>query len=173
MRIIGICGPFGSRAKQLATLLKEKIEVENSVTLIEEEQFCSPDFELDKDGLLSAIHKAEDIIIVVGHFLFEDATLREALEIKVFMPEDKDSCLCHYLAASQSQSVTLASLLQEYEKKLKPANDNRINPSQGYADISVPSSNDFRALLSLLHSAVTSIDEAPKQTTGRSSYGFF
>ncbi|WP_133128284.1 hypothetical protein [Legionella nagasakiensis] len=172
MRIAGICGPFGSRTKQLAMLLEKAIADKTPVILIEEESFYKADLQLDIDRLLAAIREAEGIVIVVGQFLFEDAALRNALNIKVFMSEDKDSCLCNHLTAPRSQSVTLDSLLREYEEKLKPANDHRINPSQKHADIIVPSSTHFKVPLSLLLSAVTTIDQAPKLARSH-SHGFF
>ncbi len=79
------------------------------------------------------------IIVLEGILLFAEPQLREKLDIRIFMDAPLDICLIRRLNRDINEhSRTLESVLEQYQKTVRPMYLQFIEPSKKYADIIVP-----------------------------------
>ncbi|KAK4530288.1 hypothetical protein CCYA_CCYA04G1145 [Cyanidiococcus yangmingshanensis] len=79
-----------------------------------------------------------EVLILEGILTFYHERVRELLHLKVFVDEDADVCLCRRIqrdVVERGRSVDV--VLAQYEKTVKPALDNFINPQKRLADLIV------------------------------------
>ncbi|BAM79395.1 uridine kinase [Cyanidioschyzon merolae strain 10D] len=77
-----------------------------------------------------------EVLILEGILTFYHEKVRELLHLKVFVDEDADVCLCRRIQRDVVQrGRSVESVLAQYEKTVKPALDNFINPQKRLADI--------------------------------------
>jgi uridine kinase len=82
---------------------------------------------------------AGDSIIVEGLFIFNDPLLRSKMHIKVFVDVDGDTRLSRRIRrdiCDRGRDIT--SVLDQYEKYVKPGYIHFIEPSKRFADMIVP-----------------------------------
>lgn len=68
------------------------------------------------------------VVIVEGILIFQDPTLREMLDIKIFVETDADV---------RDRGRTLESVITQYLTTVKPMHEQLVEPSRKYADIIV------------------------------------
>lgn len=68
------------------------------------------------------------VVIVEGILIFQDPTLREMLDIKIFVETDADV---------RDRGRTLESVITQYLTTVKPMHEQFVEPSRKYADIIV------------------------------------
>ena len=79
------------------------------------------------------------IIIVEGILLFSEETLRELMDIRIFMSAPLDVCLIRRLKRDVvERHRSVASVLLQYETTVRPMYLQFIEPSSRYADLIVP-----------------------------------
>ena len=79
------------------------------------------------------------VIIVEGILIFEDETLRNLMDIRIFVDTDADIRLCRRIARDVNQrGRTLESVLTQYQQTVKPMHEKYVEPSKKYAHIVVP-----------------------------------
>ncbi len=79
------------------------------------------------------------VIIVEGILIFENAPLRELMDIKIFVDTDADVRLCRRIKRDVTKrGRTLESVLEQYQATVKPMHEKYVEPSKRYADIVVP-----------------------------------
>lgn len=79
------------------------------------------------------------VIIVEGILIFENKTLRELMDIKIFVDADADIRLCRRIKRDVTKrGRTLESVLTQYQATVKPMHDMYVEPSKRYADLVVP-----------------------------------
>ena len=79
------------------------------------------------------------VIIVEGILIFEDAALRELMDIRIFVDTDADVRLCRRIARDVNQrGRTLESVLEQYQTTVKPMHEKYVEPSKKHANIVVP-----------------------------------
>jgi uridine kinase len=94
-----------------------------------------------------------DVIIVEGIFVLYDQKLRNLLDIKLFVDTAEDICLARRLRrdiAERGRDVT--SVLNQYERFVKPAFEDFISPTKQYADIIIPRGADNKVAIRLVAS---------------------
>lgn len=80
-----------------------------------------------------------DVIILEGILVFYDPEVRSMLNMKVFVDEDADICLSRRIKRDvAARGRTVESILEQYERFVKPAFENYISPTKRYGDIVVP-----------------------------------
>lgn len=78
-------------------------------------------------------------IIIEGIHTFWDPEVRELLDYKVFVDVDADTRLARRIRRDIAlRSRTVDSVLDQYEKYVKPAYDKFIEPMKAHADVIVP-----------------------------------
>eukprot|EP00171_Calliarthron_tuberculosum_P006570 IDg6570t1 len=98
-----------------------------------------------------------DVIIVEGILSFYDKSVRDMLNMKIFVDEDADICLVRRITrdvASRGRSVE--SVLAQYTRFVKPSFEEYILPTKRYSDIVVPRGGENLVAIDLIikHSAL-------------------
>ena len=78
------------------------------------------------------------VIIVEGILIFQNPTLREMFDIKIFVETDADvRILRRALRDVEERGRTLQSVVDQYLTTVKPMHEQYVEPSRKYADIVV------------------------------------
>jgi len=78
------------------------------------------------------------VIIVEGILIFQNPTLRELFDIKIFVEADADvRILRRILRDVEERGRTLQSVVNQYLNTVKPMHEQFVEPSRKYADIIV------------------------------------
>lgn len=78
------------------------------------------------------------VIIVEGILIFQNPTLREMFDIKIFVETDADErILRRCLRDVEERGRTLQSVVTQYLTTVKPMHEQYVEPSRKYADIVV------------------------------------
>ena len=79
------------------------------------------------------------VIIVEGILIFENRHLRELMDIRIFVDTDADVRLCRRIKRDVTKrGRTLESVLEQYQRTVKPMHEKYVEPSKKYANIVVP-----------------------------------
>ena len=76
------------------------------------------------------------VIIVEGILIFQDPTLRDMFDIKIFVETDADVRILRR-ALRDIRGRTLESVITQYLTTVKPMHEQYVEPSRKYADIIV------------------------------------
>lgn len=91
------------------------------------------------------------IIILEGILLFSDKTLRELMDIRIFMSAPLDVCLIRRLKRDVvERHRTFESVIHQYETTVRPMFLQFIEPSSRYADIIVPRGGENRIAIEMI-----------------------
>ena len=91
------------------------------------------------------------VIIVEGILIFENETLRELMDIKIFVDTDADIRLCRRIKRDvNKRGRTLESVIEQYQTTVKPMHEKYVEPSKKYADIVVPEGGKNRIALDMI-----------------------
>lgn len=79
------------------------------------------------------------VIIVEGILIFENASLRDLMDIRLFVDTDADIRLCRRIKRDVSKrGRTLESVLAQYQATVKPMHEKYVEPSKKYANLVIP-----------------------------------
>ena len=79
------------------------------------------------------------VIIVEGILIFENAALRNLMDIRIFVDTDADVRLCRRIKRDvNKRGRTLESVLTQYQDTVKPMHEQYVEPSKKYANLVVP-----------------------------------
>lgn len=95
------------------------------------------------------------IIIVEGILIFTDPSLRECLDMKIFVDADPDDRLSRVISrdiVERGRSVN--KVLDRYEKTVKPMLLQFIEPTKRYADIIIPQGGHNTVAINMLISTI-------------------
>lgn len=91
------------------------------------------------------------IIIIEGILLFAESSLREIMDIRIFMETALDICLIRRLKRDiKERERSLDSVLAQYEETVRPMFLQFIEPSKRYADIIVPRGGNNRIAIDVI-----------------------
>ncbi len=100
------------------------------------------------------------IIILEGILLLDDPLLRTLMDIKVYIDTDPDIRLLRRIQRDVTErGRTLESVLEQYEKSVRPMHLQFVEPSKRYADIIVPEGGHNEVAIDLLVTKIRSILE--------------
>ena len=78
------------------------------------------------------------VVVVEGILIFENRTLRDLMDIKIFVDTDADvRILRRVLRDVKERERTLDSVVSQYLITVKPMHDQYVEPSKRYADLIV------------------------------------
>jgi uridine kinase len=81
------------------------------------------------------VHPAK-VIIVEGFMIFENAELRDLMDIKVFVDTDADERLMRRIIRDVNErGRSLESVINQYSNTVKPMHELFVEPTKKYADI--------------------------------------
>jgi uridine kinase len=79
------------------------------------------------------------VIIIEGILIFDNAALRNLMDIKIFVDTDADvRILRRILRDVKKRGRTLDSVVNQYLTTVKPMHEQFVEPSKRYADIIIP-----------------------------------
>ena len=79
------------------------------------------------------------VVIVEGILIFENAEVRDLMDIKIFVDTDADvRILRRVLRDVKERERTLDSVVSQYLTTVKPMHEAFVEPSKKYADVIVP-----------------------------------
>jgi len=98
------------------------------------------------------------VIIVEGILLFENKTLRDMMDIKIYVDTDADIRFIRRLLRDvQERGRTLDSVVEQYTTTVKPMHEQFVEPSKKYADIIVPEGGYNMVALNMIVEKIRSI----------------
>ena len=98
------------------------------------------------------------VILVEGILLFENKTLRDMMDIKIFVDADADIRFIRRLSRDvQERGRTLESVIEQYCTTVKPMHEQFVEPSKKYADIIVPKGGYNQVALNMIVEKIRSI----------------
>lgn len=101
------------------------------------------------------------IIILEGILLFAEAPLRNVMSIKIYMETPLDICLIRRLKRDIiERDRSLESVLEQYEKTVRPMFYQFIEPSKLYADIIVPRGGENRIAIDMIQAKMREMLES-------------
>lgn len=91
------------------------------------------------------------IIVLEGILLFVEQSLRELMDIRIFMETALDICLIRRLKRDiKERGRSLDSVLKQYEETVRPMYLQFIEPSKRYADLIVPRGGGNRIAIDMI-----------------------
>lgn len=91
------------------------------------------------------------VILVEGILIFADPDLRELCDVKVFVDTDADIRLTRRIRRDiEERGRTIKSILDQYEKTVRPMHLEFVEPSKRYADIIIPEGGHNMVALEIL-----------------------
>jgi uridine kinase len=92
-----------------------------------------------------------DVVIIEGILIFFTKSIREMMDMKIFVDTDSDVRLARRIRRDiQERGRDLESVLLQYEKFVKPSFDDYIMPTKQYADIIIPRGGGNKVAIDLL-----------------------
>ncbi len=83
--------------------------------------------------------ESQPAILIEGILIFENEALRNLMDIKIFVDTDADLRFIRRLVRDiRDRGRTLESVLEQYEKTVRPLHLEFVEPSKRYADIIIP-----------------------------------
>jgi len=83
--------------------------------------------------------ESQPAILIEGILIFESEALRNLMDIKIFVDTDADLRFIRRLVRDiRDRGRTLESVIDQYEKTVRPMHLEFVEPSKRYADIIIP-----------------------------------
>ncbi len=102
--------------------------------------------------------ESKDIIILEGIMILEDESLRDIMDIKIFVDTDPDVRIIRRIVRDiNERGRTLESVIDQYLKTVKPAHEQFIEPSKKFADIIIPEGGYNKVAIDIMVAKVKSI----------------
>lgn len=96
-----------------------------------------------------------DIVILDGILLFEDAELRDFMDIKIFVDTDADIRILRRIKRDiDERGRTLDSVIEQYIKTVKPSHEQFIEPFKKYADIIIPHGGENKVAIDFISTKI-------------------
>ncbi|MCQ2341632.1 MAG: uridine kinase [Paludibacteraceae bacterium] len=92
-----------------------------------------------------------EIVIVEGIMVLHDADLREQLDLKVFVDADGDDRLIRVIKRDiVERGRTVESVIERYQRVLKPMHEQFIEPCKRYANVIIPQGGHNNAAINMM-----------------------
>ena len=93
----------------------------------------------------------KDVIIVEGIMSLYDKTLRDQMDLKIFVDAGADERLLRVIVRDMAErGHPLEMLISKYRNVLKPMHDEFIEPTKQYADIIIPNGGNNEQAIQML-----------------------
>jgi uridine kinase len=133
-------------------LLQEHLKL-----LREEKSVDIPQYDYSQHLRAASTKRVEhhSIIVLEGILLFTDPMLREFMDIQIFMDTPLDVCLLRRVRRDViERSRDVDSVLDQYQKTVRPMYMQFIEPSKRYADIIIPRGGENRIAIDLIKAKI-------------------
>ena len=136
-------------------LLKQQLE-----QLIARQPIDKPVYDYaDHNRSTQTVHvEPKDVIILEGILILEDESLRDLMDIKVFVDTDDDIRIIRRIKRDLvSRGRTLDNIIDQYLTTVKPMYHQFVEPTKRYADIIVPEGGENQVAIDLLVTKIKAI----------------
>ncbi len=97
----------------------------------------------------------KNVIIVEGILIFENESLRDLMDIRIFVDTDADVRLCRRIKRDvNKRGRSLESVLTQYQQTVKPMHERYVEPSKKYAHMVVPEGGKNWVALDLIRGRI-------------------
>lgn len=169
--IIGIAGGSASGKTSISRHIQEKFSDLTRVLVIRQDDYYKDQSHkpmseriktnYDHPSALSDVSECCypcDVLILEGLFILEDESLRNLLDIKVFVDTDADIRFIRRLNRDvQERGRTMESVVNQYMSTVRPMHESFIEPSKRFADIIIPEGGANTVAIDLLNTKISSI----------------
>ena len=99
-----------------------------------------------------------DVVVVEGILVLTDKSLREMMDVKVFVDADADERLIRVISRDCiERGRTPQMVIDRYRETLKPMHELYIEPSKKYADLIIPQGGNNKVAIMLLTDYIRSL----------------
>jgi len=92
-----------------------------------------------------------EVVIIEGILALSDTTLRNLMDLKIFVDTDADDRLIRVIQRDiQQRGRTAEAVMTRYTKVLKPMHEQFIEPCKRYADLIVPEGGSNKVAINIL-----------------------
>ena len=99
-----------------------------------------------------------DVLILEGLFVLEDESIRDLLDIKIFVDTDADVRFIRRLIRDVNErGRSVDSIVSQYLNTVRPMHEQFIEPSKRYADVIIPEGGHNEVAIDLLTTKISSI----------------
>ena len=108
-----------------------------------------------------------EVVVVEGILVLTDKSLREKMDVKVFVDADADERLIRVISRDCiERGRTPQMVIDRYRDTLKPMHDLYIEPSKRYADLIVPKGGNNEVAIKLLTDYIRSLLKSEEKNKG-------
>ena len=109
------------------------------------------DFKSHKRSDLTRKTPPGDVVLLEGILVFHAAEIRDNLNMKIFVDTDADLRLARRIQRDvRDRGRSVASVIEQYSKFVKPAFDTWIYPTKKFADVIIPRGGDNMVAIDLI-----------------------
>jgi uridine kinase len=129
-------------------------------TLLRGEAVESPNYDFSRHVRLPETTRilGHPIVVLEGILVLSDEELRSMMDIKVFVDTDSDIRLMRRIRRDVAdRGRTLESVLDQYERFVRPMHLQFVEPTKRYADIILPEGGYNRVAIDLLCTKIASV----------------
>jgi uridine kinase len=103
-----------------------------------------------------------EVTILEGILILTNKTLRDQIDIKVFVDADADDRLSRVISRDiRERGRSVEMVLERYEKTVKPMHQQFIEPSKRFADIIIPQGGNNQVAIDILTTIILDRLKAP------------
>ncbi|MCA2500176.1 uridine kinase [Staphylococcus xylosus] len=100
----------------------------------------------------------KDVIIVEGIFALENKTLRDLMDVKIYVDTDADlRILRRLLRDTEERGRTMDSVINQYLNVVRPMHNQFIEPTKRYADIIIPEGGSNKVAIDIMTTKIQTL----------------
>lgn len=117
--------------------------------------------------LQETVHvEPKDVIIVEGIMALYDKSLRDLMDLKIFVEASADERLLRVIERDTAErGHPLEMLITKYRNVLKPMHDEFVEPTKQYADIIIPNGGDNSPAIEMMRAYIQGVVKEQKGAT--------
>ncbi|GEP78567.1 uridine kinase [Staphylococcus carnosus] len=100
----------------------------------------------------------KDVIIVEGIFALENKTLRDLMDVKIYVGTDADlRILRRLMRDTKERGRSMESVIEQYLNVVRPMHNQFIEPTKRYADIIIPEGGSNKVAIDIMTTKIQSL----------------
>ncbi|MCE5089841.1 uridine kinase [Staphylococcus devriesei] len=100
----------------------------------------------------------KDVIIVEGIFTLENKTLRDMMDVKIYVDTDADLRILRRLVRdTKERGRSMESVINQYLNVVKPMHNQFIEPTKKYADIIIPEGGSNKVAIDIMTTKIQTL----------------
>lgn len=100
----------------------------------------------------------KDVIIVEGIFALENETLRDMMDVKIYVDTDADlRILRRLIRDTKERDRTMESVVEQYLNVVRPMHNQFIEPTKKFADITIPEGGSNKVAIDIMTTKIQAL----------------